>query len=100
MPRAQNLARQNRREIDSVKAPGVGAVVRRTAADQDLRQEEQRDDGEVLDRRPLARRRHSGKHLGMHMPAPPAPSEEVEPPEREQHRGRRAEQCDQAECAP
>ena len=100
MPRAQDLARQNRGEIDSVKAAGAGAVMRCAATDERLREEEQRDDGEVLDRRALAGRRHAGEHLRMHMPAPPAPSKEVEPPEREQHRGRRAEQRDQAECAP
>ena len=100
MPRAQNLARQNRREIESVETARVGAVMRRAAADQGLREEEQCDDGEVFDRRALARRRHSGEHLRMHMAALPAPSKKVETPEREQHRSGRTEQRDQAERAP
>ena len=43
MPRAQDLARQNRGEIDSVKAAGAGAVMRCVATDERLRQEEQRN---------------------------------------------------------
>ena len=100
MPRAQNLTRQERREVDPVKAARVGPVMGRTSTDEDLGQEEQRDDGEVLDRRMLARCRLSGKHLRMYMAAAAVPSEEIEPPECKQHRGSRAEQCDQAECAP
>ena len=79
MPRAQDLARQNRAEIDSVKAAGAGAVMRCAATDQRLRQEEQCDDGEVFDCRPLAGRRHAGEHLRMHMPAPPAPLHSTAP---------------------
>ena len=100
MPRAQNLAWQDRREVDPVKAAGVGAVMGCASTDERLREKEQRDDGEVLDRRPLAGRRLSGKHLRMHVPAAAAPSKEVEPPECKQHRGSRPEQRDQAECAP
>jgi len=36
MPRAQDLARQNRAEIDSVKAAGAGAVMRCAATDKRL----------------------------------------------------------------
>ena len=63
MPGAQNLAGQNRREIKSVEAARVGAVVRRAAADQGLRKEQQRNHREVLDRRALTRRRDPGEHL-------------------------------------
>jgi len=100
MPRAQNLARQERREVDPVKAARVGPGMGRTSTDEDLSQEEQRNDGKIHDCRPLARCRLSGKHLRMDMAAAAVPSEEIEPPECKQHRGSRAEQCDQAECSP
>ena len=74
--------------------------MRCTATNQCLRKEEQRHHGEVFDRRSLARRRHPGEHLRVYVSSPSAPAEEVEAPEREQHRGRRAEQGDQTECAP
>ena len=67
-------------------------MVRRGAANERLRQEEQRDDGKVFDRGALARRRNSSKQLRMRVPALPAPSEEVEPAKREQHPCGRTEQ--------
>ena len=88
------------KEIDTVETARVDAIVRGGATDESLGQEEKRDDGKVFDRGALARRRNASEHLGMHMPALPAPSEEVEPAEREQHRRGRTEQRDQAERTP
>ena len=72
MPRAEYLAWQNRGEIDAVETACVGAIVRRGATNERLRQKKQRDDGKVFDRGALARRNNSGKQLGMHMSALPA----------------------------
>jgi hypothetical protein len=100
MPRAQDLARQNCRQINSVKVRWAGAIVGRTAADEGLHEEQQRDDGEVLNRRALAGCRHSWEHFGVHMPALPSPSKEVEASEGEEYRRSRTKQHDKAKCAP
>ena len=101
MPGAQDVAREDRGDVDAVKAPRVGPVVGGGPAHQCLREEEERDDHEVLDRGPLARR-WSRRGAAADGRAPPSPCQPRKSnlPKANRTAGRPAEKRDQAERAP
>ena len=99
MPCAKELAGKNARKIETVEARRICPVVRNAATDHDLREEEQTDHHEELNRSALALGRLMGQHcwpaliVGM-------PTEEIKTAEGEQHHSDAAEQHQQTHCAP
>ena len=100
MPRPQQAARQERRQIEPVEALRLDAEVRQRAARQRLAEEKQRGDGEILQRRPLRRLAPPGRKFRMDVRLAAGPAQVIEPAEREQHRRGPGQQCDQAQRAP
>ncbi len=57
MPGAQQIARQERRQIEAEEIAGLGTVMCDASADEDLSEEEQRGDGHEFERGSLRLRR-------------------------------------------
>jgi hypothetical protein len=98
MPGPEQIARQERREVETVEARGVSAVVRGTAADECLREEEQRRQAHEFEGGDLSGA--SRAKLRARRGPRAVPAEEAKLAAGKQHDGGAAQEKDQTEGAP
>src|SRR5215469_11125440 len=98
MPGAQQVAGQELGEVDAIEAAGIGAVMRDTAADQSLTEEQKGGDGHKFQGRALRVADRQSRRACGYRPAA-VPTEVIEFSEGEKHGRCPAEQEDETERA-
>jgi len=98
MPSAQEIARKQNRQVDTVETAGLGPIMSRCATDQRLTEEQQSGNRHEFDRRALRIGRDQRGGVRWR-PIAAVPAEVGEPAEGQQYERRAAKQENQADGA-